>query len=101
MIEGTKTYKKKNFFSAPIDAAPNENERPSETSSLAEEARQSSVDEKSPSKGDALNPSRRAWFQQLVPSMGLGLTKLLRESNNLEYEVKEMLHQASNKSAEK
>ena len=35
--------------------------------------------------------NRRAWFQSLVPALGDGLVKILRESNNLQTEIHEAL----------
>lgn len=68
VIEGSKPYKKKdstldNLSSTNVDLPREKND---DTAS-----------------SDAMNPDRRAWFGKIIPTLGTGLVKLLRESNHL------------------
>ena len=80
MIEGTKLFRKKN---SPAEEAPPEK--------VSEEI---SVDKP---LSNAANIDRRQWFGSLVPALGEGLVKILRESNNLQSQLHEALHKKTEK----
>jgi hypothetical protein len=71
MIEGTRAYKGQKIPAA-SSTKPDLESIPSPT-------------------GDAANPERRELFQQIVPSLGKGLVKILRESNLLKEEIQRAL----------
>jgi hypothetical protein len=76
MIEGTRERKKK------TDSSP---EMPAAIESAEISPRETST--------NATNLDRRKWFASLVPALGDGLVKLLRESNNLQRDIHESLLQ--------
>jgi hypothetical protein len=86
MIDGTKPYKGK-----PIPKSQTPVERSSEKSSV--ESRDATETTSPTAAGNATNLERRQWFASLLPAMGEGLVKILRESNNLKYELHEGLKQ--------
>lgn len=70
MIEGTRTYKgRKNAADS------------STTPPVTQHATENSASEL------AANPERRELFQQILPSAGKGIVKILRESNLLKSEL--------------
>jgi len=74
MIDGTKTYEKKNVANGE-QPSPHPSENYAATNASNREPQ----------------INRRAWFQALVPAFGDGLVKILRESNNLQSELHEAL----------
>ncbi len=95
MIEGTKPFRKKGdaaFIGAAEKSSMNSCE-PANIKPLEEICPGKSAPEfATQSPDDAPNPSRREWFSGLVPALGTGLVKILRESNHLQREFNAALH---------
>lgn len=82
MIEGTKPYRSRNNALA---------ETPKPADPTATASVEAPRDATPPSTtGDSLaSPSRREWFQSLVPAFGNGLVEILRASNNLKRDIQD------------
>lgn len=81
-MEGTKPYRKK---IPPQSTLPPPEEHAPKPAPIADLER------------DAANLNRRAWFGSLVPALGDGLVKLLRASNNLKDDLRE-IHEGDSRS---
>ena len=73
MIEGTRSRNPQ----SPDPSTTNSSEKPQEETKM--------------SSPNAVNLERRAWFGQLIPAFGASLVKILRESNNLQSDLREAL----------
>ncbi|MGE3260532.1 MAG: hypothetical protein AB7K68_02025 [Bacteriovoracia bacterium] len=79
-MEGTKPYRRKNSPPATQEVK------------IPEAPKAAPVADLQP---DAVNLERRAWFGSLVPAFGNGLVKLLRASNNLKDDLRELRGESS------
>jgi hypothetical protein len=79
-MEGTKPYRRKN--TPPMDSSTTNHESPKPVPSADLQP-------------DATNLGRRNFFGSLVPAFGNGLVKLLRASNNLKDDLKEIRDNSS------
>jgi len=84
MVEGTRQFRKKT--SSPAPSTDPDNSPQVESSPV--DPRSSRLSEE-PEKTDAVNLGRRAWLGALVPTLGGGLVKILRSSNNLQRDLHE------------
>jgi hypothetical protein len=82
MIDGTRPYKGKSISTT---ASSTEN---SPSISAVDASKSEEI-----SSGNATNLERREWFASLLPALGGGLVKILRESNNLKVDLHEALKQ--------
>lgn len=78
MIEGTRTYRRKNSETDPSEEI---------ASSPAEQITATTEDTISDAVNKDARLDRRAWFSALVPALGDGLVQILRASNNLKRDL--------------
>lgn len=89
MIEGTRSYRGKNAAKNPAnEIASSEEEH--RASLLPDTAPDAMIHENKVTEKSGAEMGRRAWFSALVPALGEGLVQILRASNNLKRDLREL-----------